>query len=55
MPYEQNGQVPNVVFPCGTVVIGKKLLVYYGGADQVVAAADIEISKLLRVLKLCRY
>jgi predicted GH43/DUF377 family glycosyl hydrolase len=55
MPYEQSGQVPNVVFPCGAVVIGKKLLVYYGGADQVVAVADSEISKLLRVLKLCRY
>jgi predicted GH43/DUF377 family glycosyl hydrolase len=52
--YEKEGMVPNVVFPCGAVVIGKKLFVYYGGADKVVGAATIEINKLLNVLKLCK-
>jgi predicted GH43/DUF377 family glycosyl hydrolase len=33
-----------VVSPCGSIVRGKKLYVYYGGADRVtgVAAADLD-------------
>jgi predicted GH43/DUF377 family glycosyl hydrolase len=53
--YEKEGWVRNVVFPCGNVLIGKKLFVYYGGADTVVGVATIEISKLMRVLKLCKF
>ena len=34
-PYEVEGDVPNVVFPEGVVVIGDELLVFYGGADKV--------------------
>ncbi len=52
--YEKNGQVSNVVFPCGNVVIGKKLFVYYGGGDQVVGVATIEIKRLLDYLKKCK-
>ncbi|MBT9169316.1 MAG: 1,4-beta-mannosyl-N-acetylglucosamine phosphorylase [Syntrophomonadaceae bacterium] len=52
--YEKEGLTPNVVFPCGAVIIGKKLFVYYGGADKVVGVASIEVSKLLAVLKLCK-
>lgn len=52
--YEKEGLVSNVVFPCGTALIGKKLFVYYGGGDKVVGAATVEIDKLLRVLKLCK-
>jgi predicted GH43/DUF377 family glycosyl hydrolase len=51
MPYEKNGQVPNVVFPCGVVLIDKKLFVYYGGGDSVVGVATIELKKLLSELK----
>jgi len=53
--YEKEGQIPNVVFPCGNVLIGEKLFVYYGGADQVVGVATVEMSKLLKILKLCKY
>jgi len=53
-PYEKEGQIPNVVFPCGSVLINKKLFVYYGGGDKVVGVATINIDDLLRVLKLCR-
>jgi len=53
-PYEKNGQVPNVVFPCGAVLLGKHLFIYYGGADQVVGVATIEMIKLLSVLRLCK-
>jgi predicted GH43/DUF377 family glycosyl hydrolase len=52
--YEKEGQVSNVVFPCGVVLIGKKLFVYYGGADKVVGVAMVEIKKILEVLKLCQ-
>lgn len=55
MPYEREGQVRNVVFPCGTVLIDKTLFVYYGGGDQVIGVATINIDELLRVLKLCKY
>jgi predicted GH43/DUF377 family glycosyl hydrolase len=47
MPYEIVGQVPNVVFPCGAVVIDGELLVYYGGADSVVGVATMKLEGLL--------
>jgi len=37
--YEVEGDVPNVVFPEGVVVIGDELLVFYGGADKVCCVA----------------
>lgn len=52
--YEKSGQVSNVVFPCGNVLEGNTLFVYYGGADQVVGVATIKIEDLIRVLKLCK-
>ncbi|KKN08651.1 hypothetical protein LCGC14_1054500, partial [marine sediment metagenome] len=52
--YEKEGQVPNVVFPCGMVLLEETLFVYYGGADQVVGVATIEMKKLLKVLKQCK-
>ena len=45
--YEKMGPVPSVVFPCGTVIIGDHLYVYYGGADKVVAVATIKVEELL--------
>jgi beta-1,2-mannobiose phosphorylase / 1,2-beta-oligomannan phosphorylase len=50
MPYERDGVVPNVVFPCGAVVIGKKLFVYYGGADRVIGVATAELQKFLKTI-----
>ena len=34
--YERFGQVPNVVFSCGSVILGDKLLISYGAADSVI-------------------
>ena len=48
--YEKNGQVPNVVFPCGIVKRGDTLFIYYGGADQVVAVATMKLSRLLEAM-----
>ena len=53
--YEKDGQVANVVFPCGAAVIGKKIFVYYGGGDKVLGVATVKIAELLRILKLCKY
>lgn len=54
-PYEKVGQVSNVVFPCGAVVIGGKLFMYYGGADQVVGVATIPLNALMKIVEACRY
>lgn len=51
--YEKEGQVPNVVFPCGAVILGEKIFMYYGGGDQVIGVATAETKELLRVLKAC--
>ncbi len=48
--YEKSGQVGNVVFPCGAVVIKDKIFMYYGGADSVVNVATLSLSKLLKAL-----
>ncbi|MBI2980451.1 MAG: hypothetical protein HYY41_06480 [Chloroflexi bacterium] len=50
MPYEKEGQVANVVFPCGAVVINGQLFVYYGGADSVIGVASMKLSELLESL-----
>lgn len=48
--YELNGQVPNVVFPCGAVVIEGIIYLYYGGADSVTGVATMPLQNLLNVL-----
>lgn len=51
-PYERQGLVPNVVFPCGSALIDGALHVYYGGGDRVVGVASIKLADLLdRILK----
>ncbi len=49
-PYETEGQVPNVVFPCGSVVIDGIIYLYYGGGDSVVGVATMPLQSLLDVL-----
>jgi predicted GH43/DUF377 family glycosyl hydrolase len=48
--YEKEGLVNNVVFPCGMVLKGDLLYVYYGGADSVVGVATMKLSIILRAL-----
>jgi len=48
--YEKEGQVPNVVFPCGHVLRGDTVYHYYGGADSVVAVATTKLSDLVAML-----
>jgi beta-1,4-mannooligosaccharide/beta-1,4-mannosyl-N-acetylglucosamine phosphorylase len=49
VPYEQVGDVPNVVFPCSALVDRDtdRLSVYYGAADTVVCLAHGHLSELL--------
>jgi len=54
MPYEKEGQIPNVVFPCGIVLIKEKLFMYYGGGDGVVGVATIKMKDLLERLIMCK-
>jgi len=48
--YEQKGVVAHVVFPCGVVVRGDTIFIYYGAADDKVGVATIQLSKLLSML-----
>jgi predicted GH43/DUF377 family glycosyl hydrolase len=44
--YENDGK-PGVVYVCGAVLKGKKVFVYYGGADRVTCVATIFLEDLL--------
>ena len=45
--YETNGDVPNVVFPTGAIIMDDMLYVYYGAADKVICLAYIELEQLI--------
>jgi beta-1,2-mannobiose phosphorylase / 1,2-beta-oligomannan phosphorylase len=49
-PYETIGDVNNVVFPTGACVIGKRLHVYYGGADKVCCLAVVDLDPFLEFI-----
>ena len=53
LPYEQVGDVPNVVFPCAALVDPPtdRLTVYYGAADTVVCMAHGYLSELLQFVR----
>jgi len=46
-PWEVAGDVPNVVFTCGTAEIGDNYFVYYGGADRVIGLATANREEML--------
>ncbi len=47
-PWEREGDVPNVVFTCGTAELGDDYFVYYGGADKVIGVATVSKQRLLQ-------
>jgi predicted GH43/DUF377 family glycosyl hydrolase len=47
---ENVGHKAGVVYPCGAVVVGDDLIVYYGGADKFVCAATYPLAAFLREL-----
>lgn len=48
--WELKGQVDNVCFPTGTVLIDDELYIYYGAADERIACASVKLSELLQEL-----
>ncbi len=51
-PWELQGEVNNVCFPCGTALFGDTLYIYYGAADKQIAYASLSLSELIAELKL---
>lgn len=45
--YERIGDVPDVTFPCGAVVRGDELMMYYGAADTTVAVAVASMKEVI--------
>ena len=50
LEWELKGEVNNVCFPTGTVLIEDTLYIYYGAADEQVACASVSLSALLNEL-----
>ena len=50
-PYERQGDVAEVVFPCGWVTEGDELRLYYGAADTSMALATARVSEVLAWLR----
>jgi predicted GH43/DUF377 family glycosyl hydrolase len=48
--YERVGDVPNVVFPVGAVVLDGVLHVYYGGADRCCCLATVALDECVEYL-----
>jgi predicted GH43/DUF377 family glycosyl hydrolase len=51
--YEIEGYYRGVVFPCGKIVLGDTLFVYYGGGDKYCALATCKMDDLLDYLLSC--
>lgn len=48
--YELKGDVDDVCFPTGAVIIDDALYIYYGAADELIACASVSLSGLIREL-----
>jgi predicted GH43/DUF377 family glycosyl hydrolase len=44
--YERIGDIPNLVFSCGAILEGEKLLLYYGAADSCICLGSTTIDKI---------
>ena len=55
MPYERQGDVNGVVFPCGWILDkpAGTIRLYYGGADTCLALATAQLSDVLSYLHTC--
>ena len=49
--WERSGFTNNVVFPTGAVVRDKRLYIYYGATDKLIAARSVDLAELLAELK----
>ena len=55
MPYERQGDVSGVVFPCGWILDRRSgaIRIYYGGADSCLALATAQLGDVLGYLSTC--
>jgi predicted GH43/DUF377 family glycosyl hydrolase len=51
VPYERDGDVDDVVFPCGWILEGDMVRIYYGGADSCIALATASLKDILDYLR----
>jgi predicted GH43/DUF377 family glycosyl hydrolase len=51
--YEREGDVDDVVFPCGWTTKDKTIYMYYGAADSCIALATAQIDELVEFLLKC--
>jgi predicted GH43/DUF377 family glycosyl hydrolase len=49
-PYEREGDVANVTFPCGYTLDGDTINLYYGAADTSIALASGSVRRVLHWL-----
>ncbi|HWA07362.1 MAG TPA: glycosidase, partial [Ignavibacteria bacterium] len=49
--YERIGDVPDVTFPCGVVLKGDELIMYYGAADTTMAIATASLNEILGFIR----
>jgi predicted GH43/DUF377 family glycosyl hydrolase len=50
LPWEKEGQIPNVVFSCGAVIRDDTLYVYYAGADSAIGVATGSLTDIVNML-----
>jgi predicted GH43/DUF377 family glycosyl hydrolase len=50
--WELNGEVNNVCFPSGSIVVDETLFIYYGAADERIAVASVNLQALVDELLL---
>jgi beta-1,4-mannooligosaccharide/beta-1,4-mannosyl-N-acetylglucosamine phosphorylase len=51
--YERSGDVNDVVFPCGWVLVGDEIRIYYGSADTSVSLATAKVRDVLKYIHEC--
>jgi len=51
--YERSGDVNDVVFPCGWVLVDDEIRIYYGSADVSVSMASAKLRDILEYIHKC--
>jgi predicted GH43/DUF377 family glycosyl hydrolase len=52
-PYEREGDVDDVVFPCGWIKKGDKIFMYYGAADSRICLATADFDEVVNFILKC--
>lgn len=51
--YERGGDVNDIVFPCGWVLVDDEIRIYYGSADTSISLASSKVSDVLEYIHSC--